>query len=139
MVAPRADLLLRRGLLVLGGAFAFAYCKARDLAQAPAGADIFNRVFVLETAGLAALITILFWIARFLSSERHMEIDAKHRATMAQAYLALSNEGKIEPSDRALVLQPLFRAGGDGIIKDDGGLDSVLAMVARSLERVPNK
>lgn len=122
--------------------FAGAFWSARYVAVN--ASDAFNRVFILETAGLAAFVTVLFWVARFLSrlflSERHMAIDAQHRAVMAEAYLALSNEGKVEASDRALVLQPLFRSGGDGIIKDDGGFESVLALVARTLERpLPSK
>jgi hypothetical protein len=33
------------------------------------------------------------------------------------------------------VLAPLFRAGTDGIIKEETGFDSALAMLARALEK----
>lgn len=79
----------------------------------------------------AILLTIAFWIGRLISrtyvSEAHLAIDADERATMVQTYLALSNEGKIENSERLLVLGALFRPSSDGLVKDDAAPDLSLA------------
>ena len=99
----------------------------------------FSHIALLVSASLAVSVTILFWAARFLSrlylSERHMAIDAKLRSVMAKTYLALASNHQVKDEDRALVLAPLFRAGTDGIIKEETGFDSALAMLARALEK----
>jgi hypothetical protein len=115
--------------------FAYTYALA-------ATEQVYSHVTLVFSASIALSVTVLFWIARFLSrlylSERHMAIDAKLRAVMAKTYLALASNQQVKDSDRALVLAPLFRAGTDGIIKEETGLDSALAMVARALEK-PSK
>lgn len=58
---------------------------------------------------------------------------------MVMTYLALSNEGKVEASDRALVLAPLFRTASDGIVKDDGPDASLTGVVAKLLDLKPGK
>jgi hypothetical protein len=78
--------------------------------------------------GIAAFIlTIIFWIGRLVSrtyvSESHLAIDAEERAVMVETYLALTQENKIDTSERVLVLGSLFRASSDGLVKDDGAPD----------------
>ena len=75
--------------------------------------DATNTAIYLKFAAIGAVITtIAFWIGRILLriylSDRHLLSDAEERIAMVMTYLALSNEGKIEPSDRALILTPLF-------------------------------
>jgi hypothetical protein len=75
--------------------------------------------------GIAAFVlTIIFWIGRLISrtyvSESHLAIDAEERAVMVETYLALTQENKIDTSERILVLGSLFRASSDGLVKDDG-------------------
>jgi hypothetical protein len=117
--------------------FHTVYGDAVSLASAPQP-NISSALIVL-TAGAAVGTTIIFWVARFLSrlflSERHMAIDAKLRSTLAQTYLAMTEEGKVSEADRALVLPALFRSSSDGIVQDDTSIDGVIAMVARHLEK----
>lgn len=125
------------GTLLLFAVFILAYSYASDLMASPETKPA--SLLVLISAGVAAGTTILFWIARFITrlylSERHMTIDAKLRTTMVKTYLALASNNKVDEKDRALVLAPLFRAGTDGIIQEETGIDSVVAMLARTLER----
>jgi hypothetical protein len=53
---------------------------------------------------------------------------------MLQTYLALTKDGRIEATDRALVLGPLFRSAADGIVRDDGPDASIPALVARLID-----
>jgi hypothetical protein len=100
---------------------------------------VYAQTHLVVSGAIILTVTILFWIARFLTrmylSERHMAIDANLRSVMVKTYLALSTDEKLREQDRALVLAPLFRAGTDGIIKEDTGMDSVLSLVARALEK----
>jgi Family of unknown function (DUF6161) len=119
------------GTALLGAAFGLVYAKVRPAYSDPS----FQAHLLAITLPFGVLVTILFWIGRFLSrlylSERHLAIDAKLRATMAKTYLALASNQKVDEKDRALVLAPLFRAGNDGLIQEDTGLDSGFALVAR--------
>lgn len=130
-------------LYAVMGSLALAYTlnKALDYAASNSNEKLSHTDF-LVTGTVAVIITVLFWIARFLSrlylSERHMRIDAASRVTMAKTFLALAANKNVDEKDRGLVLAPLFRPGTDGIIKEDTGVDSVLGMVARALER-PSK
>jgi hypothetical protein len=60
----------------------------------------------LKFAAIGAVVTtIVFWIGRVLLriylSDRHLLSDAEERVAMILTYLALSNDGKVETSDRA--------------------------------------
>jgi molybdopterin-biosynthesis enzyme MoeA-like protein len=84
--------------------------------------------------------TIVFWAARVIVrlylSAHHLTIDADERVVMAQTYLALINEGKLDPQERTLVLTPLFRPSADGIVKDEAAPDfSTAALLSRFLDR----
>jgi len=98
--------------------------------------DLIKKVFAdtrqwqatYSVLGIAAFVlTIIFWIGRLISrtyvSERHLAIDAEERAVMVETYLALTQENKIDTSERVLVLGSLFRASSDGLVKDDGAPD----------------
>jgi hypothetical protein len=95
-------------------------------------------VFFKFAAVGAVLTTIGLWVGRTLLrvflSERHLATDADERGTMVLTYLALTNEQKIEPSDRALVLAPLFRSASDGIVKDDGPDATLAGIIARVVD-----
>lgn len=87
------------------------------------------------------LLTIAFWIGRLISrtyvSQSHLAIDAEERAIMVQTYLALTNDNKIETSERSLVLAALFRASSDGLVKDDASPDMSIAGIASRLGAGP--
>lgn len=95
-------------------------------------------IFVKFAAVSAVITTIALWIGRTLLriflSERHLATDAEERRTMVMTYLALTDEGKLEPSDRALVLAPIFRTAADGIVKDDGPDATLAGIIAKTLE-----
>jgi hypothetical protein len=86
----------------------------------------------------AVVTTIIFWIGRVLLriylSDRHLLTDAEERIAMVQTYLALTDEGKMEPTDRALVLAPLFRSAADGIVKDEGPDASLAGIIAKAID-----
>lgn len=95
-------------------------------------------IFFKFAAVGAVLTTIGLWVGRTLLrvflSERHLATDADERGTMVLTYLALTNEQKIEPTDRALVLAPLFRSASDGIVKDDGPDATLAGIIARVVD-----
>lgn len=119
-------------ILILILYFSYRYAVSEN-------APVYAQTHLVVSGAVVLAVTILFWIARFLTrmylSERHMAIDANLRSVMVKTYLALSTDEKLREQDRALVLAPLFRAGTDGIIKEDTGMDSVLSLVARALEK----
>ena len=84
------------------------------------------------TGGLLVLTTLVFWIGRILSrmylSERHLATDATQRATMTKTYLALIPQSNDDKNSREIILNALFRATSDGVVKDEGG-DTNLAML----------
>lgn len=91
---------------------------------------------ILKHAAIGAIVTTIgFWVGRVLLriylSDRHLLTDAEERIAMTKTYLALANEGKVEATDRALVLAPLFRSASDGIVKDDGPDASIPALLAK--------
>jgi hypothetical protein len=86
----------------------------------------------------AVLTTVLFWIGRVLLriylSDRHLLTDAEERVAMIKTYLALSHEGSIETTERALVLAPIFRSAADGIVKEEGPDASLAGIIARAID-----
>jgi hypothetical protein len=98
-----------------------------------------SALYLLVTAGLAALSTLVFWIGRLVTklylSEHHLRNDANERAVMTTTYLALTRNEKAEPADRQIILNALFRNSPDGIVKEDGVDLSIQALIARALAR----
>jgi hypothetical protein len=125
------------GAIGLYWIFQSVYEEATKLANGPQ--EKTGAALIVLTVGVGVAATIAFWVARFLSrlylSERHMAIDAGLRSTLAETYLAMTEEGKVSETDRALVLPALFRSGSDGIVQDDGSVDGLLALIARQLDK----
>jgi hypothetical protein len=84
-------------------------------------------LYLVISGGLAIFSTIGFWFARLLTrlylSEHHLQTDAEEREVMARTFLALFNEGVAGDADKQVILNALFRATQDGIIRDDGPQD----------------
>ena len=83
---------------------------------------------------LAAFFTCLLWYVRMqmklFLSERHLALDARERTAFAQTYigfLAEKDSSDEAAGQRAAVYAALFRPSTDGIVKDEGGLDSSIA------------
>jgi Family of unknown function (DUF6161) len=77
-------------------------------------------------------VWIIRILVRFLFSNQHLASDADERVTMVQTYLSLLQEGKgVEISDRALIVQQLFRPASDGIVKDDAAPPGLLELASR--------
>ena len=53
---------------------------------------------------------------------------------MIKTYLALTNDKKVEPSDRALILAPIFRTAADGIVKEEGPDASLAGVIAKLID-----
>jgi hypothetical protein len=129
LIAGSAGLI---GLLV-----ALANRASELAAAAPANGSI----ILLKFSAIAVVATtIAFMVGRMLLriylSDRHLLTDAEERIAMIQTYLALSNEGKVSETDRALILAPLFRSAADGIIKDEGMESSIVGLLAKGVERL---
>jgi hypothetical protein len=94
-------------------------------------------LYLVISAGLAALSTVAFWFGRLLTklylSEHHLQTDAQERAVMARTFLALVNEGTAGETDKDIILAALFRATQDGIVKDDGPPDLAIQTLAARL------
>lgn len=96
-------------------------------------------VLYLKFAAVGAIVTtVAFWVGRILLriylSDRHLLTDAEERVAMIKTYLALTNEGKVEATERALVLGPVFRSAADGIVKDEGPDASLAGIIARAID-----
>ena len=111
-----------------------AAVKLHDLVLIP------TPVLIVVGAGLALFSALLLWVARILTrlylSEHHLRTDSEERATMANAYLALTHRGSLESADKAIILQALFRPSVDGVVKDEGPPD-LNAIVALSKIGMP--
>lgn len=97
-------------------------------------------LYVVISGGLLLLSTIAFWVGRLLTklylSEHHLRNDAEERAVMTTTYLALINEAAASDTDRQIILNALFRATPDGIVKDEGPTDaSVQGLLTKLLTR----
>lgn len=88
---------------------------------------------------IAILLVVAFfavWLLRILIrlffSHQHLATDAAERKTMILTYIAMSREGgEFTHDDKKLILQHLFRAASDGIVKDDAAPASVLEFFTR--------
>jgi hypothetical protein len=91
-----------------------------------------NILLYYATGGLLVLTTLVFWIGRILSrmylSEQHLATDATQRSVMTMTYLALIPQSSDDKNSREIILNALFRATSDGVVKDEGG-DTNLAML----------
>ncbi|TCS10486.1 hypothetical protein EV278_11768 [Caulobacter sp. BK020] len=132
----KSHLLKSRIVGVLGLLFAAAMVTLGVTQGVSWILDLITKVFketkqwqaTYSVLGIAAFVlTIIFWIGRLISrtyvSESHLAIDAEERAVMVETYLALTQENKIDTSERVLVLGSLFRSSSDGLVKDDGAPD----------------
>ncbi|BDI60760.1 DUF6161 domain-containing protein [Qipengyuania nanhaisediminis] len=122
-------------LIAFGGAGWFLVSHPNtEATQAPIA------LYVVISGGLLLFSTIAFWIGRILTklylSEHHLRNDAEERAVMTTTYLALTSENAATDEDRQIVLNALFRATPDGIVKDDGPTDASLqGLIARMAAR----
>ncbi|TCU60311.1 hypothetical protein EDE08_1262 [Bradyrhizobium sp. R2.2-H] len=141
--AHRSDLVKSRGRLLwfaaLGGTgLIAALIGLSGLATMFAQGQDGTAVYVKFAAIGIILTTILFWIGRVLLriylSDRHLLTDAEERIAMIKTYLALSNEGKVDPAERSLVLAPIFRSAADGIVKEDGPDATLAGVIAKAID-----
>jgi large-conductance mechanosensitive channel len=125
--------------LAVGG-FGFLRLEVARLAEM----NVPREAVLIEITLFLMIATVVFWVGRVISkimlSERHLATDATERAVMAETYLALLHDGAVADAERPLVLNALFRASPDGVVKDDGGGDaSVAALLARALTPSPGR
>lgn len=102
-----------------------------NLSLAPGAKPLPPGVYVVASAGLGSAAAVLFWAGRLLTklylSQHHLRQDAEERATMTETYLALIENQAADSDDRQVILNALFRATPDGIVKEEGGLDPSIA------------
>lgn len=107
----------------------------------PKGRAVALSTYVVVTAALGTVLTVLFWTARVLLrqylTERRLEGDADERRVMTQTYLALISEGAAEDEDRLIILNALFRPSPDQPSGgDDSGADIALpALLAKLMDQ----
>lgn len=105
------------------------------------GRAIALSTYVVATAALGTVLTVIFWTARILVrqylTERRLEGDADERRVMTQTYLALISEGAAEDEDRLVILNALFRPSPDQPSGgDDSGADIALpALLAKLMDQ----
>lgn len=95
-------------------------------------------VYLITSGALLAITTLVFWIGRLVVklwlSEHHLRVDAKERAIMTQAFLAMSENDAMADADRAIMLASIFRPAPDGVVKEEGPQDIGLqALLSRLL------
>lgn len=121
-------------LVILFGVFAYT------ASFLPTESDKIPVATLFKAGAFSILVTtVLFWTGRILVkmylSDRHLSIDADERRTMIMTFLALTRKEKADEKDRAIILAAIFRAGSDGIVKDEGGPDTALATAIGNLIR----
>lgn len=97
-------------------------------------------VYLITSGALLAITTLVFWIGRLVVklwlSEHHLRVDAKERAIMTQAYLAMNENDAMGETDRAIMLASIFRPAPDGVVKEEGPQDIGLqALLSRLLAK----
>jgi hypothetical protein len=127
-------------LFAIGLVWLLVYLADHAAALAIAGPSS-GSIALLKYSAIAVVVTtIVFMAGRMLLkiylSDRHLLTDAEERVAMIQTYLALSSEGKVGETDRALILAPLFRSAADGIIKDEGMDSSIVGLLAKGIEKI---
>jgi hypothetical protein len=69
---------------------------------------------------------------RLFFSHVHLATDAAERRMMILTYLSMSREGaQFGPDDKKLIVQHIFRAASDGLVKDDAAPPTLFEMVTR--------
>ena len=84
----------------------------------------------------AASVTFALWplriLSRLLLSNIHLRTDAEERVTLANTYLSLlRSEAGLEPDDRRLILEALFRRSSTGIVRDDAMPHTPISQLTR--------
>ena len=70
---------------------------------------------------LSAFAVLIRALSRLTFSSFHLQRDAEEREQLTYVYLALSNEGKVNPETINLVLQSLFSRSESGLLSGDSG------------------
>ena len=88
-------------------------------------------------ASFSFLIWPLTIISRLLLSNVHLATDADERATMATTYLALLRHEteSLQPTDRTIIINALFRPTATGVVKDDAAPPSIQALIQKMLAK----
>ncbi len=124
-------------IFILTLAYITAYIKIAELVSSPDKTPYLPETILLGTA-LFLLTSILVWTGRILLrnylSEKHLAFDARERETMAITYQALIHKDLADASDRAIVLNALFRSTEDGIV-DDAAPDLIPSAVLSRLTK----
>jgi|GEM_PF-5407924 len=90
---------------------------------------------------LVGLSLLFIWplriAARLYLSNVHLGIAAEERVTMINTFLALLRSDKaLEPEDRKLILDSLFRHLATGIVKDDGApTNAVIEAISKMVSK----
>ena len=96
--------------------------------------------YLITGGALLGGTTLLFWLGRVLVklflSEHHLRSDCNEKAVMTEAYLSMNDGGKLNDTDRAIILNSIFRSSPDGIVREEGPSDFAgNALLAKVLAR----
>lgn len=97
--------------------------------------------YIITSAALLGGTTLLFWLGRVVVklflSEHHLRTDCREKAVMTQAYLSMmSEDDRINETERAIILASIFRSSPDGIVKEEGPVDfGAAAIMGKALSR----
>lgn len=84
---------------------------------------------------LLTIATLGIWglrlLVRLFFSQVHLQNDARERSVMLESFLAMLNEGHIDPEEKDTILNTLFRPAQSDIVKDDSAPPNIAEYLSR--------
>jgi hypothetical protein len=89
------------------------------------------QIGVLVVGAFFAIWLVRVFVRLFFSNI-HLATDAAERRMMILTYLSMSREGaQFAADDKKLIIQHIFRAASDGLVKDDAAPPSMFELLSR--------
>jgi len=89
------------------------------------------QIGLLVVAAFFAVWLVRVFVRLFFSNV-HLATDAAERRMMILTYIAMSREGaQFGPEDKKLIVQHIFRAASDGLVKDDAAPPTLFELLTK--------
>jgi hypothetical protein len=86
-------------------------------------------------AGMTFAIWPIRVVLRIFLSQLHLATESVERRVMTLTYLTLQKKEAVTNVDRQIILQAIFRASSDGMIRDDAAPITLVEAITRYLDR----
>jgi hypothetical protein len=86
-------------------------------------------------AGMTFAIWLIRVVLRIFLSQLHLATESVERRVMTLTYLTLQKKEAVTNVDRQIILQAIFRASSDGMIRDDAAPITLVEAITRYLDR----